>query len=383
MAASDCTSVVVRGCVKLFSNRVVSLIINRQPMDRDHDKDWNCRYRIHGVDALPGLSATWRSAEITAICEQNEKRLTGDWRDIQGNFGPPGEVVDVSAMNKYDGPGRFGGGPAVDVVDICLPPSAHADAAVKALEAGKHVFCEKPMSLTVEACERMVRAAEQADRLLLIGHVLPMFPEYAYVRQAVDSGVYGKLIGGQFKRVISDPLWLKDFYDPQVCGGPLLDLHIHDAHFIRYLFGMPKSLFSQGRMRGEVVEYCNTIFEFDDPKLVVSATSGVINQQGRSFTHGFEIHFEKATLLYDLAVLGGEGKLLMPLTVLDEQGEVVAPALGEHDEIAPFVAEIEEMLTAVNSNTPSPILGGDLARDAIVLAHKQTESVVKRCPVTV
>jgi len=310
---------------------------------------------------------------IAAICEQNEKRLSGDWRDIQGNFGPPGEMVDVSDMTKYDNLDDLMNDSEVDVVDICLPPAAHADAAVKALEAGKHVFCEKPMALDVPSCQRMVGAAEQADRLLMIGHVLPMFAEYTYVRQAVNSSQYGKLLGGHFKRIISDPLWLKDFYDPQVCGGPLLDLHIHDAHFIRYLFGMPRGLCSQGRMRGEVVEFCNTLFQFDDPDLVVSATSGVINQQGRAFTHAFEIHFEKATLLYDFAVIGGEGKLLMPLTVLDEQGEATSPELGEHDEITPFVAEIEEMLRSVTTHRPSSILSGDLARDAIILAHKQTE----------
>lgn len=317
-------------------------------------------------------------ARITAICEQNKKRLNGDWRDIQGNFGPPGELVDVSEMNKYENLDGLMADPRVEVVDICLPPYAHADTAVMALEAGKHVFCEKPMALTVEDCDRMVRAAEQAGRLLLIGHMLPMFSEYAYVREAARTGQYGKLLGGQFKRIISDPLWLKDFYDPQGCGGPLLDLHIHDAHFIRYLFGMPTSLFSRGRMRGEVVDYCNTIFEFDDPQLTVSTTSGVINQQGRPFTQSFEVHFEKATILYDLAVLGGEGKLLMPLTVLDENGEVITPDLGESDEISPFASEMEEVLRAVTSNTPSPILGGSLARDAVALAHKQTESVVTR-----
>jgi predicted dehydrogenase len=272
---------------------------------------------------------------------------------------------------------------SVDLVDICLPPSAHADAAVMALEAGKHVFCEKPMALTIEDCDRMVDAARRANRLLLIGHVLPMFPEYARARAIINSGEYGKLLGGQFRRVISDPLWLKDFYDPRGCGGPLLDLHIHDAHFIRYLFGMPQGLVSQGRMRGEVVEYCNTMFTFADPRLVVSATSGVIQQQGRAFNHGFEIHLEKATLLYELAVMGGAGKVLMPLTILDDQGAVLTPELGEHDDIAPFVAEIEEVLSAVRSGTPSPILGGELARDAIVLAHKQTASVVAGGPVTI
>jgi predicted dehydrogenase len=317
-------------------------------------------------------------ARIVAICEQNTKRLSGDWRDIRGNFGPAGELIDVSKMNCHERLDDLCADPSVDLVDICLPPSAHANAAVQALEQGKHVLCEKPMALTVADCQRMVKAAERAKRQILIGHVLPMFPEYAHARQLIASGKYGSLLGGHFKRIISDPLWLKDFYDPKGCGGPLLDLHIHDAHFIRLLFGMPTYLTSQGRMRGEVVEYCNTMFEFDNPSLTVSATSGVIHQQGRSFTHGFEIHLEKATLLYESAVLAGEGRTLMPLTVLDHRGKVVTPALGEHDAIAPFAAEIKEVLRAVQTGHPSPILGGDLARDAIVIAHKQTEAVAKK-----
>lgn len=318
-----------------------------------------------------------KGAKIVAICEQNKKRLSGDWRDIQGNFGPPGERVDVSSMGRYDSLEELVTDPKVDVVDICLPPAAHADAAVLALRNGKHVFCEKPMSLSIADCRRMEKAAEKAKRQILIGHVLPMFPEYARARKLISSGKYGKLLGGTFHRVISDPLWLKDFYDPKRVGGPLLDLHIHDAHLIRLLFGMPISLTSQGRMRGEVVEYCDTMFQFEDPQLAVSARSGVINQQGRPFTHGFEIHLEGATLLYDFAVLDGAGKMLMPLTVLDGRGKVQTPNLGENDEIVPFVNEIKEVTRALKSGEPSPILGGALARDAIVLCQKQTESVVK------
>jgi predicted dehydrogenase len=146
------------------------------------------------------------------------------------------------------------------------------------------------------------------------------------------------------------------------------------------LFGMPRSVASQGRMRGDVVEYCNSFFTFDDPSLVVSATSGVIHQQGRPFTHGFEIHLERATLLYDFAVIDGKPELAMPLTVLtsDEKENVLRPEVGGGDEINAFQAEIEEAARSIASGQPSPILSGDLARDAIVLCHKQTESVQSR-----
>ena len=111
----------------------------------------------------------------------------------------------------------------------------------------------------------MVKTAEAAGKQLMIGQVLPFFPEYAFAYEAVRSGKYGRLLGGHFKRVISDPQWLKDFYDPKKVGGPMLDLHVHDAHFIRLLCGMPKAVFTSGRMRGEVAEYFTSQFLFDDP----------------------------------------------------------------------------------------------------------------------
>ena len=257
--------------------------------------------------------------ELVAVSEPNEQRLSGDWRDIKGNFGPPGEMVDLSGITKYKDYRKMLADPNVDVVDFCLPPSMHAKAAIAALKAGKHVFCEKPMALTTTDCRKMVDAAKAAGKQLFIGHVLPFFPEFAHAVKVINSGEYGKLLGGTFKRVVSDPMWMKDFYDPKVCGGPLIDLHVHDAHLIRMLFGMPTELICNGRMRGEVVSYCNTFFRFADPSLVVCAISGVIDQQGRAFTHGFEIHLERATLHYEFAGINDKAEL-MPLKVFTPDG---------------------------------------------------------------
>lgn len=318
-----------------------------------------------------------RGVKMAALCSRDKKKLAGDWRGIQGNFGPPGEKVDVSAMKTYSKIDDLINDPNIDLIDNCLPPHMHADVSVRALKAGKHVFVEKPMALTAAECKRMVAASEKSGKQLLVGHVLPYFPEYAYARKVIDSGKYGKAIGGTFKRVISDPLWLKDFYDPSRVGGPLVDLHVHDAHFIRLLFGMPTSVVSQGRMRGQSVEFCNTLFEFDRSQLAVSATSGVINQQGRPFTHAYEIHLEKATLHFDFAAFSDAAEVA-PLKVLTSTGKVLRPDLGDGDPARAFEAEIKEVARSIKSGKPSPILSGDLARDAIVLCHKQTESVKKQ-----
>jgi predicted dehydrogenase len=321
-------------------------------------------------------------AQLTAVCARDAKKLAGDWRGIKGNFGPPGEQVDLSGVAKHRELAALLADPNVDIVDICLPPHLHCEASLAALKAGKHVFCEKPMALTTDECDEMCAAAKRAGKQLLIGHVLPFFPEYAKAREIIASGTYGRLIGGHFKRVISDPLWLNDFYDPHKVGGPLVDLHVHDAHLIRYLLGMPRAVMSQGRMRGAVVEYCQSLFQFDDPRLVVGAASGVIPQQGRGFTHGFEMHLEKATLHYEFAAFSDRAEL-MPLKVLTSDNQVLRPDLGEADSIAAFVAEIEEVVSAIDSGKPSPLLGGDLARDAILLCHKQTEAVRSRAAVRI
>jgi predicted dehydrogenase len=313
------------------------------------------------------------SVELAAIVSRDPKKRSGDWRDISGNFGPPGAQVDLSNVRQYASLEQALADPEIDFVDICLPPHLHTSAVQSALSAGKHVFCEKPLAITAVDCQKLVVAAEQHQRQLLVGHVLPYFPEYQFARQVIASGEYGKLLGGTFKRVISDPTWLTDFYDPQRVGGPLIDLHVHDAHLIRMLFGMPRQVTCQGRLKGEVVAYCSSTFGFDDPDLVVSAVSGVINQQGRPFTHGFEIHLEQATLQFELAVLAGEAES-MPLKVFTADGKVLRPELAGGDEISGFVLEIDEVARSISSGQPSQILSGQLARDAIIICHKQTES---------
>jgi predicted dehydrogenase len=317
---------------------------------------------------------------VAALCTRERNRLSGDWRDIRGNFGPPGEQVDVSGLAKYERIEAMLADPTIDLVDVCLPPHLHADVAVQALEAGKHVFCEKPMALTARDCDRMLEAARRSGRQLFVGHVLPFFPEYAHARQLIAEGRHGKLLGGSFTRTISDPAWLKEFYDPARVGGPMIDLHVHDAHLIRLLFGMPASVSSQGRMRGEVVEYAHTAFHYPGTSLVVGAAGGVIRQQGRSFTHGFEIHLEGATLQYEFAVIEGKPRLILPLTVYEGEGRVLQPALGDGDPVRAFEAEVAEIARSVEAGRPSTLLSGELARDAIRICQKEAESVLSGRP---
>jgi predicted dehydrogenase len=325
-----------------------------------------------------------KGVQVAAIVSRDEKKRAGDWRDIKGNFGPPGEQVDLAKVKKYHTLDELLADPSIDIVDLCLPPYLHASATVKALQAGKHVFVEKPMALTTPDCKKMVEAAAKANRQIFVGHVLPFVPEYTYALKLIKSGKYGRPIGGTFKRVISDPLWISDFFDPKSAGGPLVDLHVHDAHFIRLVFGMPTAVASEGRTRGDVVEYCNSLFYFEDKSLAVAATSGVLNQQGRAFTHGYEIHLEKATLHFEIGFYADGVTDNMPLKVLLPNGKIERPTLPPDPNMSlAFTSEIKEVVDCVKKNQASSLLGAELARDAIILCHKQTEAVKKRSVVKV
>jgi predicted dehydrogenase len=320
---------------------------------------------------------------VTAISTRNSQRLAGDWRGIQGNFGPPGEQIDMAGVSAHADLQKLFDDPQVDLVDIALPNSLHADVAIRALEAGKHVLCEKPMALTLADCERMVAAAKKANRLLMIGHVLPFFPEYDWALKVIRSGDYGRVRGGAFRRVISEPTWIKDFWSPELIGGPMLDLHIHDAHFIRLVFGMPQEVTTTGRVRNGLPEFWHSQFRFADRDLVVEATSGTIDQQGRPFTHAFEIHLARATLTFDFAVIGGAGRYLCEPTLLGADGIVEHPKLTGGDPIDAFVNELREVTRSVSEGRTSEILGAILAQDAIRICEKQSESLLQGRPVKI
>ena len=316
-------------------------------------------------------------ASVAAIASRDPKKRAGDWRGIQGNFGPPGEQIDLGDIKAYETIDELLADPEIDVIDITLPPFRHADVAMAALAAGKHVFCEKPLTLEAESAAAVVATAKRHDRILLVGHVLPFFPEYKWARAVVDGGQFGKLRGGHFRRVISDPTWLENYWDPELVGGPMLDLHVHDAHFIRYLFGMPKSLITRGRLQGDCAESWLTLFNYEDPDLVVTAASGTIGQQGRPFLHGFEIQLEQATLAFEFAVIGEEGKYLCPPTLFGPDGKATCPELGDGDPLVAFGHQLTEVVNCVRAGRSSEILGGDLAGDAIALCQLQTQSLVR------
>ncbi len=315
-------------------------------------------------------------AEVVAICTRDPKKLEGDWTSIQGNFGPRGGIEDLSHLQKYNRNEDLLADPDIDMVDICLPVQLHREVSIAALEAGKHVLVEKPISIRLDDATEMVEVGKASGRHFMVAHVLPFFAEFAYAKNVVESGDYGHLHAAHFKRVTSKPSEAHDLVEVERSGGPGIDLHIHDTHFIQLLCGVPDAVFSQGTLAtDDLATSLTTQYIYHDKDHSISCSSGGMSQSGRAFSHGFEIFLEKATLLYEFATLGGQPATSMPLTLLTEAGEVEQVDLGETGPIDAFTDEIQYAVDAIESGSEPTALSGVGARDALALCYKEAESV--------
>ena len=314
-------------------------------------------------------------AEVVALCSRDPKKLAGDWTSIQGNFGPRGTQMDLSGLSLYDDFAAMLADPQIDLVDLCVPNDLHGPMAIQALEAGKPVLVEKPIALTMDEADAMVAAARKSGRPLMVAHVLPFLPEFAFALEAVQSGRYGALRAAHFTRVISKPDWSSGIADAARSGGPAIDLHIHDTHFIGLLCGVPRAVHSRGVQDNGAVVHLTTQYLFDRQDLAVSCVSGALSQSGRPFTHGFELYLDGATIAFEFANLAGQGHVAMPLTVILPDGTIERPDLGAGDPVDGFVRELGVAAVAIAAGRTAPQLDGDLARQALLLCLAEVESV--------
>ena len=185
---------------------------------------------------------------LAAVFSNDERQLSGDLTGVQGNFGGPGEMHDFSEVRKYREVEPLLADPEIDAVDICLPTDFHAETALAALRAGKHVLVEKPMALDGRAADRMAEEAERQGRTLMTAQVLRFWPEYVALREVVRDGQWGGMRAANFRRRCAAPGWGGWLNDPARSGGGVFDLLIHDVDICLHLFGPPEAVSATGHM---------------------------------------------------------------------------------------------------------------------------------------
>lgn len=182
----------------------------------------------------------------------------------------------------------------LDLVDICVPTYLHADYAVMALERNIHVLCEKPIALKPEEVQRVYGTAKAHNVRFMVAQVLRFWDEYEYLKDAYDTGRFGKLLSGTMERLGCFPTWSWDnwFCDEKRSGLVPYDLHIHDLDFLIYAFGQPKSVKSW-RNKQDNQDSFHVVYDFDGFHVSADAAWYAPDY---AFRAGYRFQFEKAVL---------------------------------------------------------------------------------------
>lgn len=263
--------------------------------------------------------------------------------------------------------------PDVDVVDICLPTDLHAEFAVKALDAGKHVVCEKPMAISLAEADRMIAAAERAGKRLMIGHCIRFWPEYVELTRLVQSGELGRLLSLSLTRYSQFPTWGSDNWlaDERRAGGAALDLHIHDTDYALHLMGgAPDQMTSVGNVDERGVSHVSTLMSFGP---TVIHTEGSWNlPAGTPFKMAFRATFERGAAIMD------DG----PLTIYTddavrtpEMPKMSASAGGNISDLGGYYYELRYFYDALRDDSSLDRITPASARLTLETALKEIASV--------
>ena len=225
--------------------------------------------------------------KVVAVADVREDKCA----DLKDTFGCDVYKTGMELIENAD----------VDYVDICVPTYLHAEHAVAAMRKGFDVFVEKPVCISDAEAELLEKVQKETGRKVQVGHVVRFMTEYAWLKNAVDSGKYGKLLSANFSRLSVMPTWGWEdwFADADKCGSVALDLHIHDADFIRYLCGddIKKMSAACTRDKNGMINHLNVLYQYEDKML--SAEGSWDCRESQPFRASYTAFFEKATVFFN------------------------------------------------------------------------------------
>jgi UDP-N-acetylglucosamine 3-dehydrogenase len=195
--------------------------------------------------------------------------------------------------------------PQIDAVDICLPSALHRRWTERALEAGKHVFLEKPIALTADDADAVVDAAARHGRVLVVGLVLRFWPEYVELHRRVASGDLGRPLAVSTYR-LSPPIdWNDWMADREQSGGVPVDLLVHDFDQLNWLLGEPRRVFAREPRPGHV----QALVEYD--RATGLAEGSVAMPRSYPFSSNIRVLCEEgaAEYAFTAAAVEGEGNI--------------------------------------------------------------------------
>jgi predicted dehydrogenase len=313
-----------------------------------------------------------KNVEIAAISDVDPAKLAGDISKVVGNISENdnSRLLDLNDIKTYSKIEDMLKDPSIDIVDICVPTSDHQKIAMEALKSGKNVFCEKPVCRTPEQLEELAECVKKSEKYFNVGMCIRAWPEYYHVRNLFKDGKLGAVRSAFFRRLSPDidgNSWKNWFMDSEVSGGALLDLHLHDTDFIRFMFGRPEAVTSFGvnsvRSKGGT-DHVISNYHFDD--CLIAAEGGWSANKKVPFEMSFQIIFEKATVR-----LAGEG-----YKIYWENGEVETPQISDKELPTGWHQELSYFADCVQNNiSPDKYQNLNEIVDSFKIVMAEQESV--------
>jgi inositol 2-dehydrogenase len=268
----------------------------------------------------------------------------------------------------------------IDAVVIVTPTATHAEVIQAAAEAGKHVFSEKPLAQTLEACDRAIAAVEIAGVKLQLGFMRRFDPAYVMAKQRIDAGEIGNPV--MFRSTGRDPRRTSlEFARRENSGGLIMDLGVHDFDLARWLMG---SEVVRVHSEGGCLVYpeLKEVGDIDNAMINLKFANGALGNidLSRNAVYGYDIRTE---------VLGSEGGLL--IGKLQQTATLVMTRQGvTHDTVPYFMerfgeayaAEIRDFVACILEDRPPSVSGQD-ARQATAIGIAATRSLDEGCPVDI
>ncbi|MBE6786945.1 MAG: Gfo/Idh/MocA family oxidoreductase [Ruminococcaceae bacterium] len=182
----------------------------------------------------------------------------------------------------------------LDAVSICVPTPFHNPIAIKALEKGVAVLCEKPFASSSQAAEEIVNKSKETGTPLMVAHVLRFMKPYYFLKKIVEEKRFGELLCIDMKRHSTAPLWGAGNWlmDAKKSGGAIVDMHTHETDIAISLFGKPKYVTTVGSYM-----QCSSVYGYDN--VGVSIVTSWRKPKLYPFTSGYDANFENASVIFD------------------------------------------------------------------------------------
>nr|BBH86211.1 scyllo-inositol 2-dehydrogenase (NAD(+)) [Thermosporothrix sp. COM3] len=280
-------------------------------------------------------------------------------------------VQAFSVRSDFTDPTELLRTPGLDAVLIATPTSTHAELILAAAQAGKAIFCEKPLALTYEEHRRLLQAVEQARVPLQVGFMRRFDAAYQQAKALIEEGRIGRPT--TFKAISRDPFCPRpEFADPTKSGGLIVDMGIHDFDLARWLVGSEvERVSAEGSLL--VCQNLAAVGDIDNALVTLRFASGALGnvEVSRNAFYGYDIRTE---------VLGSEGAVLIgahqhtPLLFLDRTGAQhdVQPYLSERFGNA-YLKQLQHFVDCLRHDQP-PAVGGADALAACEIALAATEA---------